>query len=117
MRSADDSLQPWVVWPGQADGTGTLIVSANQGATAVSRVTVPGAQMMTASASYPVDLGCVPAATLTLRVFLDDNENAEADATFSSDYLDSCMLDRQPTLAIQPGVVNETDLVLNNSCD
>ena len=78
---------------------------------------MPAADLTAASASYEVDLGCVPAATLNLRVFLDDNGNAQATETYSSDYRDSCMLDRAPTLAVQEGRLKEVELALNNSCD
>ena len=116
-RTSDDSLQPWVVWPTEADGMGTLIISAAQGPTTLARITVDDADVTSSTYRYQADLGCHPAATLTMRAFLDDNGNAEATATFSSDYLDSCLLERQPTLAVQAGAVNEIELALNNSCD
>src|SRR5258706_11630356 len=116
-RSADTSNQPWLVWPSEADGKGTLIVSAVDAGTVIIRVPMPNADMTPAAASYEFDLGCVPAKTLTPSAFFDDNENAPADAWFSSDYRDSCMLDRQPTLAVQADIVNTFALVLNNSCD
>lgn len=116
-RTADVSAQPWTVWPAEADGTGTLIVSAREGVTNHARVTSPGANMTPAAASYRVDLGCVPATTLTLGAFLDDNLNAMPNDTFSSDYRDSCMLMRQPTQVIVAGVANDVTLALNNSCD
>lgn len=89
-READTSMQPWVVWPTEADGTGTLIVSALQGTTVVARETYPGADMTGATASYTVPL-CVPPGESEVRVFLDDDLDAAADATYSADYLDSCM--------------------------
>ncbi len=117
MRTNDVSAQPWTVWPNEADGRGTLIVSAREGASVRARMTVPDANMAPAGAAYNVDLGCVPAATLTLGAFLDDNLNAGATDTFSSDYRDSCMLMRQPTHGVIAGERNEVALALNNSCD
>ena len=116
-RTIDTSAQPWTVWPDEADGVGTLIVSASQATTVVARETVADADMTIEAPSYPVDLGCVPAGSLTLRAFLDDNLTAKPTDTFSSDYRDSCMLDRAPTFVIQAGLVNEVSLALNNSCD
>ena len=53
----------------------------------------------------------------TLGAFLDDNLDAGAADTFSSDYRDSCMLMRQPTQAIVATQHNDVALALNNSCD
>lgn len=116
-RTADVSTQPWTVWPAEADGMGNLIVSAREGTTVRARMAVANVNMVPASASYRVDLGCVPASALTLGAFLDDNLNAAAGDTFSSDYRDSCMMDRQPMRTIQAGVNNDIDVALNNSCD
>src|SRR5688572_2096046 len=55
-RSPDTTLQPWVVWPSEADGKGTLIVSVVDAGTVINRITVANADMLPASASYPVDL-------------------------------------------------------------
>jgi hypothetical protein len=116
-RTADVSAQPWTVWPAEADGKGALIVSAREGATVHARVTLANADMVPAAASYRLDLGCVPATALTLGAFLDDNLTAASTDTSSSDYRDSCMLDRQPIQTIQAGVANDVALALNNSCD
>ena len=116
-RTTDVTNQPWTVWPNEADGAGTLIVSAREGASVRARMTVATANMVPATASYRVDLGCVPASTLTLGAFLDDNLNAGAADTFSSDYRDSCMLMRQPTQIIVAAAHNDVALALNNSCD
>lgn len=116
-RTADVTNQPWTVWPNEADGTGTLIVSSREGVDTRVRKTVDNANFVPATASYRVVLGCVPATTQTLGAFLDDNLNAGPTDTFSSDYRDSCMVMRQPTQAIVAGAQNDVALALNNSCD
>lgn len=116
-RTANTSAQPWVAFAGQADGVGTLIVSATQGATVVSRKTLDNADVKPASASFAFDLGCVPIGMVTLRAFLDDNGDAMATETSSADYRDSCMLDRSPMAAISAGMITTLTLPLNNSCD
>ncbi len=116
-RTADTQFQPWVVWPAEADGVGTLVVAAVAGTTTIARETVDNADMTPADAHYVVDLGCVPAGAIGPRVFLDDNLNAMPTDVFSSDYRDSCLLDRQPTFNVTAAVENTAMLQLNNSCD
>jgi len=116
-RTADTQFQPWIVWPAEADGVGTLVVAAVSGITTVARQTVDNADMTPAEAHYVVDLGCVPSGQIGPRVFLDDNLNAMSTDVFSSDYRDSCLLDRQPTFAVTTGINNTVMLQLNNSCD
>lgn len=89
-RQADDSMQPWVVWPSEADGTGTLIVSAIADTTTLARETVNGASYVAADASNTVEL-CVTPGAIEVRAFLDDDLDASSDATYSADYLDSCL--------------------------
>lgn len=89
-RAADTSMQPWVAFPGQADGTGTLIISAVSMSTVYQRVSIMGANMVPASASYRADL-CVPPGAMQVRAFLDDNGNAAPNDTSSADFRDSCL--------------------------
>ncbi len=89
-RQADTSMQPWVVWPADADGTGTLIVSATRESTTLARETVTGASYVAAGASNTVEL-CVTPGAVEVRAFFDDDLDASPDATYSADYLDSCL--------------------------
>jgi hypothetical protein len=116
-RTGNTATQPWIAFAGQADGVGTLIVSATQGATVVSRKTYDNADVKPASASFMFDLGCIPTGMVTVRAFLDDNGDAMATETSSADYHDSCMLDRSPTATITAGAITTLTLPLNNSCD
>jgi hypothetical protein len=90
-RVAEESYLPWIVWPSEADGVGTLIVHAMRGTTDVlARSTISGADMTAADASYTTNL-CVTPGTLQIIVFLDDNENAPDTLIYSADYRDTCM--------------------------
>lgn len=89
-RAADTTRQPWVVWPTQADGTGTLVVSAATRSLVVQdRVRIPNANFRPADASYGVAL-CVPPGTSEVRAFLDHGNDEDPRQVTSSDYLDSC---------------------------
>ena len=90
-RSADTSGQPWVEWPDQADGSGTLTVSAtsSSGALRQDKVLVPDASYLADDAVYGVAL-CVPPGTSSVRAFLDHGTDEDPGAVTSSDYLDSC---------------------------
>lgn len=89
-RAADDSSQPWVVWPSEADGVGTLIVSGVRESTTLARETVADANYVPSGSSYTVSL-CVTPGAVEVRAFLDDDGDAASDATYSADYLDSCL--------------------------
>jgi len=89
-RMSDTSRQPWVLWPTQADGTGTLVVSAvTPTYTLQDRVRIPDANFLPPDARYGVAL-CVPPGTSTVRAFLDHGNDEVPGAVTSSDYLDSC---------------------------
>jgi hypothetical protein len=119
-RGSDVANQPWTLWPDMADGRGTLMVSAypstGGGGTTVFRA-IMEADFTSASASYEVDLGCVPGGSPFLGAFLDDDVDAAPGTTFSSDYIDSCPMNRQPVVSVAPGVTTRYDFVLTNSCD
>jgi len=90
-RVAEEDYLPWIVWPSEADGAGTLIVHAVRGTTDVlARATIADADMTAADASYTTSL-CVAPGTLQIVVFLDDNENAPDTLIYSADYRDTCM--------------------------
>lgn len=116
-RNAADAQQPWVVWPTMADGVGTLVVGARAAAAVRARQTVPMTDVKPKEFRAVVDLGCVSAGALTVTAFLDDNQNAQATDVSSSDYLDSCMLDRQPMFTVTTGQTTAPGLALNQSCD
>ena len=118
-RASEPSSTPWELWPDMSDGRGTLIVSAYTWMTdreVFARVEVEDADF-TGTASYEIDLGCVPSGEVTLGAFLDDDLDAAADAVSSSDYPDFCMADRQPTTVVTAGASRRVDLELANSCD
>ena|SRR6187402_83853 len=78
------------MWPTQADGTGTLVVSSVTTPFAVQdRVRIPNANFLPADASYGVAL-CVPPGTSKVRAFLDHGNDEDPGQVSSSDYLDSC---------------------------
>ena len=89
-RAVDDSYQPWNVWPPDADGVGILIVSAVRESATLARETVPNADFVSAESSETVSL-CVTPGAVEVRAFLDDDGDAAADATYSADFLDSCL--------------------------
>jgi hypothetical protein len=120
-RTASDAMLPWVQFVGQgSDGIGTLVVAATEmgSVAAASRKTTANADFTQPSAVYPVDLGCLPAATYTVSVFLDDNLNATATDATSSDFHDACMLNRSPQYVVNAGQLTLVQpLTLSNSCD
>jgi hypothetical protein len=117
-RAADESMQPWKVWPTEADAVGTLVVGAMQGTTAVSRKTVANADFKAATAKYVVELGCVPSGTLKVSAFLDENLNASASAVTSADYRDSCPASpRQRDVVVTDLQTAPVAIELANSCD
>lgn len=89
-RAEDDSFQPWVLWPDDADGIGTLIAHAVRESAVLARETLAGADMTPESASYAINM-CVTPGTVEVIVFLDDDEDVRPDTIYSADYLDSCM--------------------------
>jgi hypothetical protein len=116
-RVADEKNLPWKIWPSEADGAGTLIVSATQGTTVLARKSVANADLKTAGAKYEVDLGCVATGASDVRAFLDDNGNAGASDTFSADYRDTCLGARKVTVTVEDGKQVRVELPLANSCD
>jgi hypothetical protein len=121
-RTADDSNMPWIVWPSEADGKGTLIVTAVEqasgGGAREERYTVADADFTSSSASYPVDLGCLPAADFKVHTFLDDNNNAQPNAVYSADYRDTCPgAPRAKDVTVTAGQQAKLVVQLANSCD
>jgi hypothetical protein len=121
-RSADDSKMPWIVWPAEADGKGTLIVTAVEqssgGGAREERKTVTDADFTSASASYQVDLGCLPAADFKVHTFLDDNNNAQPNTVYSADYRDTCPgAPRAKEVTVKAGQQAKLVVQLANSCD
>ena len=117
-RAADQTNQPWRLFPDEADGVGTLVVAAYDGTGSYeARRTIMGADMNPADAKYDLNLGCVSVGTKTLGVFLDDNEDATGSSVSSSDYHDSCPMDRSPMVNIVTNITTPVAVVLANSCD
>ncbi len=117
-RAADQSMQPWVAFAAMgSDGVGTLIVSVLTGTTVVQRSAITGADLKPAANVYPVDFGCLDANTYTLHAFLDDNLNAAPDDNSSSDFHDSCPVDRAPTKTVADAQIGTVAIELANSCD
>jgi hypothetical protein len=109
----DDSTQPWVAWPEEADGVGTLRVA----------VTISGEVWQQAQEEADLLAGTVNVALCagtgngTLSVFLDDNDNAGEAATTSGDYLDSCGRDRALQVQVTAGKTFAVPFELAGSCD
>ena len=101
----------------EVDGVGTIVVTAIPASGAAVRKTQDGADMKPATASFPVDLGCVPAGAAMVHVFLDDNGNAMPTATASSDYRDSCGSPRSLPATVVAGQTAVLPFPLANSCD
>jgi hypothetical protein len=119
-RTAEEANLPWVVWPSEADGAGTLIVHAVMGSDVLARATVEDADMAPADARYEAPL-CVAPGTVQVIVFLDDNGNAPADLVYSADYRDTCMgpgdCYRCVELTVAAGEDAAAEAVLYGSCD
>lgn len=118
-RTADDSMMPWVLFPSEADGTGTLIASAAHDPTTLARRLIEDVDLVSVPArTTTVALGCVPAGDVTVRVFLDDQPNAEPADITSADYRDTCLLDRAPTATVAGGArTTFVSLSLARTCD
>lgn len=116
-RTASDADKPWVLWPKEVDGVGTLIASASSEVTTLQMRSVADADYTDAGASQTIALGCLPAGTVIARVYLDDNGNAAPEETFSSDYRDTCLLDRAPEATIAAGETTTLELAFERSCD
>ncbi len=114
-RSDDTTAQPWVVWPDEADGIGTLVVSVGAG-DIVRMARVTGADLKPPTAAYDATL-CAPSGQVRLNAFLDEDEDADQSAVFSGDYLDSCAVDRQIDVSVPAAGTLTVPYVLNNSCD
>jgi len=117
LRAANDSMSPWKVWPNDADGTGTLIVSATEGTNTHRAASPTPVDLTPASAAFLFDLGCVEATNYQVAAFLDDDGNASATATSSADYRDACSQPRVVTTPVQVGRTTLQDLSLSVSCD
>jgi hypothetical protein len=120
-RAADDSSQPWVLWPTEADGVGTLIVSAVSESTILARETVADANYVPSGSSYTVSL-CVTPGFVMVWAFLDDDGDAASDAWYSADYLDSCLglngaCNRCVDVTALAGEDNPVSADLVRSCD
>jgi len=121
-RATDTSRQPWVVWPTQADGAGTLRVSAVDSSYKFQdKASLPNVSFVAETASYGVPL-CVPAGATQIRAFLDDNEDEDPNAVTSSDYLDSCSKGsaqcfRCNNLNVAASAKVDLSIELTNSCD
>jgi hypothetical protein len=115
--AADDSKQPWKVWPTEADGVGTLVVSAfDPGSSKLVRVTLSNVDVKLGPQTAL--LNCVPAVTVEVRAFLDDNNNAQPDAYYSADYRDSCPpAPRKVDVAVSAGSTASASIQLAQSCD
>lgn len=115
--SPDESKQPWQLWPNEADGVGTLVVSAFDPASSkLVRVTLSNVDVKLGPQT--VLLSCVPAVTVEVRAFLDDNNNAQPDAYSSADYLDSCPpAPRKVDVAVSSWSTASAAIQLTQSCD
>ena len=118
-RTADDTMMPWVLFPKEADGTGTLIASASNPPTVLARRAIEDVDLVSIPArTNTIALGCVPAGTVTMSVFLDDQPNAEPADVTSADYRDTCLLDRSPTATVTGGDhTTFVSLSLARTCD
>ncbi len=117
-RAADDSMQPWVLWPTEADGVGTLVVTATDPSSdVIARATAAGVDVTDEDALVVVELCADPSAS-RLVIFLDDDEDADESTVWSADYLDSCLASpREVAISPAAGELLVVDAVLNNSCD
>ena len=113
--AADDSSQPWVLWPDAADGVGALRASVTISGETWQRTTE---QVDLNAATGSLDLAlCSGTGSGTLSVFFDENDNAGEAATTSSDYLDSCGTDRAVQIQVTAGKTFEVPFELGGSCD
>ena len=117
-RAADDSMLPWVVWPTEADGVGTLVVTAvDSSNAAVAAAEAPDADMNAEDAMVVVEL-CSGTSATQVVVFLDDDEDAAAGTIWSADYIDACLASpRRVDISPVAGEELTVEAVLNNSCD
>jgi hypothetical protein len=123
-RAPDAGFQPWVAFPSQADGVGTLIGSVFiLGATAfdpsilVARGTLPDADMKPSDARYVIDLGCIDAGTYRANAFLDDDMNALPDQIASVGYRDSCSHMSRGDVDVHGSTRVKIPIVLDATCD
>lgn len=114
-RAADDANLPWNLFPGEADGVGTLALSVQAGTTEVTHATVPDVDMTGFPARQVVELGCLAPQTYVVIAYLDDN--GDGSDSFSTDFHDACTMVRQPLVQVPAGGRTEIELVLANSCD
>jgi len=121
-RSDSDAALPWVKFgqfpaPGNtSNGQGSLRVAAQQGLAQpiIQSVT---ADFRAASASYLVNLGCVPMGATKIHAYLDDDLNADASDPQSSDYQDACPTPRSVVENVEDNVTSHVSLVLSRTCD
>jgi hypothetical protein len=119
-RTASTATLPWVMFAAQggSDGIGTLVAVARPpGGGTVLRQTRDPFDLTVATASASFDFGCVDLGTWTMGAFLDDNGNAAATDTSSSDFHDACPANRAPTQQVKDAAIANTAIVLANSCD
>ncbi|MBL8920275.1 MAG: hypothetical protein JNJ54_15520 [Myxococcaceae bacterium] len=121
-RSPDAGMQPWVVWPMEADGVGTLIgsvlVASSSPTIVAARAVVNDADMKPLDARYVIDLGCVDAGTYQGQAFLDDDLNALPTQTGSAGYRDSCARGgTPPPTDVQGATRVSIPVVLTSTCD
>jgi hypothetical protein len=119
-RDANISNQPWVLWPTQTDGTGTLTVSASA-ASLHDKVTLPAVSFVAADSVQGVAL-CVPAGATNVRAFLDEEELENPNGVTSSHYLDSCapgagQCFRCYSVTATAGAEIDLAIALKHSCD
>ena len=114
-RSDDDSAQPWVVVPAEADGIGTLRFSI-EGTEEDREWFVERVNLRSVGSYYQIPM-CVAPITGTLRVYLDDNLNADGETLGSSEYVDSCPAVPATAVTIVAGNTLEIPVILNNSCN
>ncbi|MBL8921258.1 MAG: hypothetical protein JNJ54_20510 [Myxococcaceae bacterium] len=115
-RAPDAGMQPWVVWPAEADGVGNLIgsllVPSTSPTVVAARAVVSGADFKPVDARYVIDLGCLDAGTYQGQAFLDDDLNTLPTQTGSASYRDSCARGGAPP----PAVVQASTRVSIPSC-
>lgn len=113
-RAADVSQLPWTLWPGEADGAGTLYFSVERagyvwwGQAPADLVADPG----------PHELGnCISEGDGTLLAFLDDDGDASDAPVTNGDYVDACGSPRAATIKVPVGSTLTVPFELAASCD
>ena len=112
---------PWLMWPDDADGEGNLVVALTTENGSVYRESILPANIATGSEAFALDF-CTQYSSGKVEAFLDDDLDAAPGATFSGDYLDTCMgtngeCFRCMNVEFSPNTVTEVRAVLEGSCD